>query len=293
MGEAGVETEVKFLFNLFLALAVSGEAGCNTLKSRYAMGDPNYAEKYSKGVEKSDILGTTKQAIDARHVAGLSGWSIGGATLYRPKSDNTFGGLEVGFERYPTSWLWCRVGFASYMSEEEGYLGAIAGLRLQMPTRLAPFVGVGTLLGDSRTVSSAPDGRDNDEDMFVDESGEVADGIDHFLTAVYPETGVQFWLTHHWRLSVDGCYMFTNLGDNHDDWMIGGQLKFSPNDHDWTTNRRSKVYQHFARYHAVIWPCSGFEKQVGHVLLKKNVFLSLGLETTCACQGGITATVSG
>lgn len=121
-----------------------------------------------------------------------------------------------------------KCSFASYMSEEEGYLGADAGLRLQTPTRPAPFIGVGTLLGVSRTVSSAPDGRDNDEDMFVDEPGEVSDGIDHFLTAVYPETGVHFWLTHRWRLSVDGRNMFTNLGDNHDDWMIGGQLTFFP-----------------------------------------------------------------
>jgi hypothetical protein len=45
--------------------------GCNALKSRYAMSDPVYAEKYAEGAKRDDVLGKLKQAIDARHVEGF------------------------------------------------------------------------------------------------------------------------------------------------------------------------------------------------------------------------------
>lgn len=102
--------------------------------------------------------------------------------------------------------------------------------------------------------------------------------------------------------------MFTNLGDTHDDWMIGGQWTFLPQ----RSTIRPRILDEslFLRVPAfsempccrlvqlsldiaVIWPCSGYGEQVGPVLLKKKDFLSLEHETTCACQGGIAAMVSG
>lgn len=54
--------------------------GCNGFKSRYAMSDPVYAKKYAEGAERGDLLGKAKQAVDARHVAGLGGWFVSGGT---------------------------------------------------------------------------------------------------------------------------------------------------------------------------------------------------------------------
>ena len=210
----------------FMAMIFS--SGCNLSKSRYAMKDPVYAQKYAEGAQKGELLQKAKQANDARHVAGMSGWTIGGATAYRPKSDNTLGGFEVGVERYPTSYFSQRIGVVGYASQEEGYLGVDTGIRLQTPTRLAPFVGAGGLIGASRGISTAPDGVDNDEDDQIDEPGVESSNIDHFFLAVYPEVGGHFWLTERLRASVYSRYMFTNLSREHDDWMIGGQFTFFP-----------------------------------------------------------------
>lgn len=192
------------------------------------MNDPVYAQKYVQGAEKGEWLQKAKQAIDARHVAGLSGWTFGGATMYRPKTDNTLGGFDIGIERYPTSFLSQRVGLLGYASQDEGYIGIDSGLRLQTPTRLAPFVGAGGLIGGSRTVQTTPDGIDNDLDDFVDEPGEKASQIDHFLVAIYPEVGSHFWLTERLRATIYGRYLITNLGQEQDDWMLGGQITFFP-----------------------------------------------------------------
>lgn len=67
-------------FILLILLPLLG-VGSNTLKSRYAKSDPVYAEKYADGAAKTDLLGKSKQAIDARHVEGLGGWFAGGEVL--------------------------------------------------------------------------------------------------------------------------------------------------------------------------------------------------------------------
>ena len=216
-----------FTLKLLLFLLVSS-TGCNALKSRYAMSDPVYAEKYADGAERFDMLGKLKQAMDARHVKDLGGWYASGGALYRPKEDNTLGGVDVGFEYYDQSWLSQRLGFASYFSEEDGYLGLETSVRAQLPTRIAPFVGVGAIAGVSRTVSDQPDGLDNDDDLLTDEPGELASSVDHVLGAVYPEAGVHTWLNGRWRVSAFGRYMVTTLGRDHDDWLIGGQLTYFP-----------------------------------------------------------------
>jgi len=222
-------TLFKLAFVGTFAFALLGTiSGCNVLKSRYAMKDPVYAKKYSQGAQKGEWMQKAKQAIDARHVAGLSGWTVGGATAYRPKTDDTLGGFDVGFERYPTSYLSQRIGLVGYASQEQGYIGIDSGVRLQTPTRLAPFVGAGGLIGASRTVRTDPDGIDNDDDYFIDEAGEKSSDIDHFLLAIYPEVGSHFWLTERLRATVYGRYLFTNISREQDDWMIGGQLTFFP-----------------------------------------------------------------
>ncbi|MCU0708052.1 MAG: hypothetical protein MUF23_07155 [Pirellula sp.] len=192
------------------------------------MSDPVYAEKYAEGAEPGDILGKAKQALDARHVTGLGGWSVGGGAMYRPQFDRTLGGAEIAFERYPQNWLSHRVGVASYLSDEEGFVGAEAGLRAQLPSRIAPFVGVGGFAGASRTVRDTPDGIDNDDDDVIDEPDEKRSDVDDLLVAIYPELGVHAWINGQWRATVGARYFNTSLSSDYDDWMIGGQLTFFP-----------------------------------------------------------------
>jgi hypothetical protein len=210
-----------------LCLFIFFATGCGGLKSRYAMDDPIYANKYAEGAERGDILGKAKQAIDARHVTGLSGWYLSGGALYRPKSDNSLAGADFGFENYIASWLSHRLGLGAYWSNSEGYIGADTGVRAQLPTRVTPFIGAGAMFGVSKTeIPADKDGADNDDDDLYDEPGETKSGIDDVLAVVYPELGVHAWLNSHWRLTGYGRYMLDYPGDETDGWLIGGQLTY-------------------------------------------------------------------
>ncbi len=221
------------LLTIFLILV-----GCNGLKSRYAMDDPVYAQKYADGASKRDIPGKLKQAIDARHVEGLEGSFVGGGAMYRPKTDQTMAGADLGIENYRYSWLSERVSLGGYTSEDQTYLAVDGGFRVQTPTRLAPFAGIGALVGASRTVELADsDNVDNDDDKLTDEPGEKTSNIDHAFANAYSETGVHLWLNGNWRVTAFGRYMITSLGREHDDWMLGGQLSFFPRRRHELSNR--------------------------------------------------------
>ena len=209
---------------LLICLLVAS-SGCSLLKSRYAMDDPVYAEKYAEGAKKSDVFGKAKQALDARHAEGLGGFYLSGGAQYQADADEPFFGGELGAEGYATSWLSTRGSLATYIGDDEGYMGLDLGLRFQTPTRVAPFVGLGMFHGASRDVELADwDGRDNDGDGLVDERGEKESGIDDWLSAVYPEVGAHVWLNGSWRLTAYGRYFVTSEGRAHDDWLVGGQL---------------------------------------------------------------------
>jgi hypothetical protein len=201
--------------------------GCNALKSRYAMNDPVYAEKYAKGAERGDLLGKAKQAIDARHVEGMGGWYLSGGSLYNPNSDNTLAGGDIGFEHYDQSWFSRRLSAGTYWSGNEGFIAADTGVRAQLPSRLAPFVGFGAMLGFSKTETLADgDGADNDDDDLYDEPGETKSEIDEVLAAVYPEIGLHAWLNSNWRFTAYGRYMLGKFGNDSEDWLVGGQLTY-------------------------------------------------------------------
>ena len=135
------------------------------------------------------------------------------------------GGAELGAEGYATSWLTGRAALAGYYGDSEGYGGADLGARLQTPTRIAPFVGIGTFQGFSRGVRLADeDGLDNDNDGRLDEKGETDGYIDGFLSVVYPEFGVHAWLNGNWRFTTFGRYLITSQGRAYDDWLIGMQV---------------------------------------------------------------------
>ncbi|MCB9938417.1 MAG: hypothetical protein H6823_09250 [Planctomycetaceae bacterium] len=210
---------------LVVGLMLLAISGCSLLKSRYAMNDEVYAAKYAYGAEKTDFLGKAKQAFDARHVDGLGGMYLSGGAQYKTDAEKPFVGGELGIEGYPTSWTSARASLATYLGDDEGYLGLDTGFRLQTPTRIAPFVGLGMFHGASRTVELADwDGLDNDNDGLTDERGEEKSGVDGWLSAVYPEVGTHLWVNGNWRLTAYGRYFVTTEGRSRDDWLVGLQL---------------------------------------------------------------------
>lgn len=211
-------------FSLLLLIVYS--TGCaNLFKSRYAMDDPVYAAKYEEGAEKTEPLKKIKQAMDARHVAGLTGGYIAGGGIWNDDSQSAMYGAELGAEGYATSWLSSRMALAGYLGPDDWYAGADFGLRTQLPTRLTPFAGIGTFHGFSTTRADATnDGEDNDDDGFLDEVGEKKTKFDGWLSSFYPELGVHFWPTGQSRFTAFARYMMTSHGREHDDWLAGLQF---------------------------------------------------------------------
>lgn len=209
---------------LLLVVFVTG-GGCTSLKSRYAMEDPVYAEKYEDGAERGDLLGKAKQALDARHTEGLTGPYFGGGAQVRFNPGHSLGGLDLGVEGYPTSWLTWRGGLSGYVGPDDLYGGLDTGVRIQPPTRIAPFAGVGMFHGISRAYEDADaDFVDNDDDGFIDEPGEEERTIDGWLSVIYPEVGAHWWINGNWRVTAYSRYLVTTEGRDNDDWLLGVQF---------------------------------------------------------------------
>ena len=186
------------------------------------MDDPDYAAKYDEPYGDDKIPRMAKQMVDARHVAGKRGEYIGMALQGDPLS---IGG-QLGMFGYSTPWLSQRIALAGLAGTgaRDMYVGADAGLRAQLPSRLAPFVGVGTFVGyNERKVDASNDWIDNDTDGSVDEFGEK-DKVYGFMAAAYPELGVHLWLNGHLRLTASGSYYITTDGRDTDFWFFNLQL---------------------------------------------------------------------
>lgn len=211
---------------ILLLITLFPSAGCaNFWKSRYAMDDPVYAAKYADGAEKSEPLKKLKQAMDARHVEGLTGGYLAGGSIWHNEAESTLAGAELGYEAYPTSWMSSRMALAGFVGTDDWYAGGDFGLRAQLPTRITPFVGIGTFHGLSTArVDATNDGEDNDDDGFLDENGEKKTEFDGWLSTVYPETGIHFWPIGQARFSAYARYLITSHGREHDDWLAGIQF---------------------------------------------------------------------
>jgi len=208
-----------------LLITILVSPGCTSLKSRYAMDDPVYAEKYADGAERGDVLGKLKQAMDARHTTGLGGVYLSGGLQVQPRKGNAMGGGELGIEGYGENWLTGRAALSAYGANGEGFFGVDAGMRVQTPSRIAPFAGVGGFVGYSKVKELADDDFiDNDGDMFIDEPGERGTVVDGMLSVVYPEVGIHFWPNGNWRLTTFGRYLISSEGRSQDDWLLGAQM---------------------------------------------------------------------
>lgn len=122
-----------------------------------------------------------------------------------------------------------RVGVSFFISEDTGIYGGIeGGIRSEMKSRIAPFVGAGLMLGSWTEYELAEsDGIDNDGDGSVDEAGEEEEVTD-YLGAIYPEIGLHLWLTESLRITASTRYYITSKGRGSDRRLsgIGLALRF-------------------------------------------------------------------
>ena len=216
---------IRIILPALMIIVINGCAGLGT--SRWAMDDAVYEEKYDDPYNGDDVdkaQRMMKQAIDARHAADRSGIYVGGAASDEPLAL----GAELGAFHYFGSFLETRGGIKGLggTAEKDWFLGGDFGLRLQAPSRLTPFVGVGTFLGGNKHSELAEnDHLDNDDDLSVDERGERED-VYNFLASVYPELGVHFWINGKTRLTAGAQYHLTTSGRSNDFWFFGISLAF-------------------------------------------------------------------
>lgn len=191
------------------------------------MDDEVYAEKYQKKYPSNDAekLGRMiKQAGDARYVSDRGGWYIGGAGTDEP----TTAGAEIGAFSYIGSSVEGRAGLKGMLGTgaDDWFAGLDLGLRVQAPSRLAPFAGIGTYLGgNSRRVLAVDDHIDNDDDGSVDERGETK-GDPNFIASIYPEIGAHFWMNSSTRVTASAQYHLTTEGRDADFWFFGLTFAF-------------------------------------------------------------------
>lgn len=208
---------------LLLALAAPG---CS-LRSRWALDDPDYQAKYGCDQHDAPLGRKIKRAVDGRWLGGKGGVALGAGGQTDPA---TVGG-ELEFFGYPESYLELHGGITGLggTSADDFFGGGHFGARLQAPARVAPFIGFGTFGGwSTQTVEANEDGTDNDEDGWTDESDETETEIDNALAAVFPEVGVHVWTNSRVRVTGVARYMITTEGRDYDNWYFGVSIGYRP-----------------------------------------------------------------
>ncbi|MEZ5944135.1 MAG: hypothetical protein R3C18_22310 [Planctomycetaceae bacterium] len=192
-----------FLILMLLTLSV----GCRGT-SKYGMDHAAYVKKYDRPYERGEKLWRMgKQMVDARHIAGQSG---GTATVSGGASRKAGGiGGELGGVQYVNPWLSVNGGLNGMLTITGGdgfaLLGVRAGARLQTPTRLAPYAGVGAYAGIGPSSKPVP----VPANPFEERDDYVTQGI----VAVYPEAGIHWWATGRVGVSAGSQYWMTSEGD--------------------------------------------------------------------------------
>lgn len=136
--------------------------------------------------------------------------------------DPAAGEITAGRFYYPETTrgaLETRAGLRGLAVEGGGGAGGLdLGLRLQAPSRLAPYVGVSGFVG------AAPGDyldalQDDGDPLFPDEEPHK----DTLAAAVSPEAGVHFWLSPAWRLSAGVRHTFADFeGPGHAEYTTVG-----------------------------------------------------------------------
>lgn len=236
----------RIALTVLLLLTATGCTG-----SRWAKSDPDYAAKYPHHTD--NLARTTKQAIDARHVYGKRGAYAGALARNEPAS----GGAQFGVFAYPKSYLETYGGLAGLFQEgsDTAMSGGIdAGVRLQTPTRLAPFVGMNCYLG-YWPFGDGKDGRDNNGNGYIDEDIERLESSDdgEVVIAARPEAGLHFWITPRVRLTGSAGYQFVAEGSEPDSLTYGISLSLLERDQSCPREHRSRDNESW-QFAAQPWP---------------------------------------
>lgn len=185
------------------------------------MSDPDYAKKYGTPYPEDDVEKAqrmTKQMLDARHVAGDGGTYLKGAYSTEPDA----GQIELGGFHYPNAFTEFHGGLSVLIGEDElwGFPGIDFGMRLQSPSRIAPFIGAG-VFGDlsEPIVVGILDSLSGDDDDLC--GCEEPHRYVHSFAAVYPEIGIHYWLDGTTRATLSAGYYFNSEGRDEDFWLIG------------------------------------------------------------------------
>lgn len=107
-------------------------------------------------------------------------------------------------------------------NDDDFFGGGEVGMRLQLPTPLAPLMGTGLFTGASSGGEPALyDNLDNHDEGWTDEQAERGGTFDRALSTVFPETGLRLWWTRRIRLTGFGCHLITTDGRANDAWYGG------------------------------------------------------------------------
>ena len=132
-------------------------------------------------------------------------------------------GVGLGAFKYNYRYLSTRLAIYVLGSEsiDDVFLGADAGLRMELGTVFSPFIGLGGYYGYHTEYTPAEDDQlDNDGDGQVDEAGEKDAQIDRSLASLYPEAGLHIWIDKSTRFSLSGKYHITTEGRGSDFWLF-------------------------------------------------------------------------
>ena len=133
--------------------------------------------------------------------------------------------IGVGLGAYNYNYRYLTTRMAMYVLGSESvdnvFLGADAGIRMELGTQVSPFVGLGGYYGyHTDQVPAENDNLDNDGDGQVDEDGEKDARIDRSMASIYPEAGLHVWIDHTNRLTLSGKYHLTTEGRDSDFWLF-------------------------------------------------------------------------
>ena len=177
--------------------------------SKWAMDVAEYAEKYGVPYSNDPRIRRTqirREMFDASFQEDASGVYGGGAGAL---TNGSVGDLAAGIFKMPTSWSTVRLGALGMVANGQPMGGGEVGVRLHLPTRLAPYVGLGGVLelsGVRRQITRHRYYYDNGNRLDNPRWGYFPVG----MAAVVPEAGISYWLTSDARLNLGAGYYITS-----------------------------------------------------------------------------------
>ncbi len=137
--------------------------------------------------------------------------------------------LSYGGIRNHRPWLQSHAAVSLLFSRQLGhvFVGGETGARVLSSARLAPFLGVKGYLGMSAPMEygAEEDGRDNDDDGLIDESGEENTGKEA-LFWLAPWAGIDLPVGETLNVSLGAEYRVTSFGRDYDEVFAGVRVQF-------------------------------------------------------------------